>query len=122
MLQGMAPVLRPGAFVFRTVPDEGAALAAWPRAVAMFREDEGISLVEPADPDAPLAMAWITLTVHSALDGVGLTAGVSGALDAAGIACNMIAAHHHDHVFVPLDRAAEAVAVLVGLAAGAGGD
>lgn len=122
MLQGMAPVLRPGAFVFRTVPDEAAALAAWPRAVAMFREDEGVSLVEPANPEAPLAMAWITLTVNSALDGVGLTAGVSGALAAAGIACNMIAAHHHDHVFVPVDRASEASAVLLRLAAGAGGD
>ncbi len=122
MLQGMAPVRRPGAFTFRTISDEAAALAVWPRAVAMFREDEGISLVEPADPDAPLAMAWITLTVHSALDGVGLTAGVSGALAAAGIACNMIAAHHHDHVFVPVDRAGEASAVLLRLAAGAGGD
>ena len=45
------------------------------------------------------------LQVHSALDGVGLTAAVAGALAAAGIACNVIAAFHHDHLFVPAARA-----------------
>ena len=36
--------------------------------------------------------ARITLMVHSDLEGVGLTAAVSGALADAGIACNMVAA------------------------------
>jgi hypothetical protein len=65
-----------------------------------------------------LPMACITLTVQSALDGVGLTAAVSGALAEAGIPCNMVAAFHHDHVFVPEDRAGEALAILTALAAG----
>ncbi|HCH95585.1 MAG TPA: hypothetical protein DFK13_12220, partial [Erythrobacter sp.] len=63
--------------------------------------------------------ARITLTVHSDLEGVGLTSAVSGALADAGIACNMIAAFHHDHAFVPCPRAAEALDVLRALVAGA---
>jgi hypothetical protein len=57
------------------------------------------------------------LTVHSALDGVGLTAAVASALADAGIPCNMVAAFHHDHAFVPLDDAPRALAILQDLAA-----
>ena len=60
-------------------------------------------------------MRCITLNVYSSLEGVGLTAAVSAALGAQGIACNMIAAYHHDHVFVPADRAEEAMEVLLAL-------
>ena len=56
--------------------------------------------------------ARITLTVHSALEGVGLTAAVAGALAQAGIACNVVAGYHHDHLFVPWDRREEALAIL----------
>jgi uncharacterized protein len=63
-----------------------------------------------------LVMRQITLTVHSALDGVGLTAAVASALAAEGIACNMVAARHHDHVFVPEAQAQRALAVLERLA------
>ena len=62
-------------------------------------------------------MRRITLRVHSALDGVGLTAAVATALAGHGIACNMVAAFHHDHVFVPAARAEEALAILKTLAA-----
>jgi hypothetical protein len=61
--------------------------------------------------------AWITLRVHSALDAVGLTAAVSLALTDAGISCNVVAGFHHDHLFVPHTRAADAVRVLEALAA-----
>jgi uncharacterized protein len=59
-----------------------------------------------------MAMRRIVLEVFSALDGVGLTAAVAGALAAQGIPCNMIAAFHHDHVFVPAVMADRAIAVL----------
>jgi hypothetical protein len=62
-------------------------------------------------------MAMITLNVYSALDGVGLTAAVATALAKAGIACNMVAALNHDHVFVPSERREEALAVMLALQA-----
>ena len=90
-------------------------------ALATFREDEGVSAIVPArlaSEDAP-RFARITLRVHSDLEGVGLTAAVSGALADAGIACNMVAALRHDHAFVPAADAARALDVLEALQAGA---
>ena len=115
MVRGMAPRAVPGRFVFRTI--DGPGLPADARGA--FLEDEGWSVILPAGPGDPpdLVMAQITLGVHSALDGVGLTAAVSGALAQRGIPCNMVAAHHHDHVFVPEARLEEALAALDALAA-----
>ena len=86
-------------------------------AIATFREDEGVSAVVPAVQAEDMGIegpdfARITLMVHSDLEGVGLTAAVSGALADAGIACNMVAALHHDHLFVPAARGKEALALL----------
>jgi uncharacterized protein len=120
MIAGMSPRLVPGVFVFRTVDGEELARLL-PQARAVFREDEGVSVVVPGAPEDPLAMRQITLDVHSALDGVGLTVAVASALAAEGIPCNMIAAHHHDHVFVPAGQAERAVGVLRAVAAGGGG-
>jgi hypothetical protein len=121
MIQGMRPELRPGLWVF--VASDEPGLAA--RALGSFREAEGLSLILPLEiaegaglsVDHP--MRQITLGVVSALDGVGLTAAVAGALAGRGIACNMVAALRHDHAFVPADRAEEALEVLEALSAGA---
>ena len=56
--------------------------------------------------------ARITLQVHSSLTAVGLTARVADALAEAGISANMVAAIHHDHVFVPWERREESLAIL----------
>jgi hypothetical protein len=56
--------------------------------------------------------AWITLTVHSDLQAVGLTAAVATALAQSGISCNVVAAAFHDHIFVPVESAKEALSVL----------
>jgi len=61
----------------------------------------------------------ITLTVHSSLEAVGLTAAVAGALARQGISANVVAAFYHDHIFVPRDQAERAVAVLEKLGAAA---
>jgi len=78
-----------------------------------------VSLILPLgkhpDPASASPMRQITLNVFSSLDGVGLTAAVAMALAEVGIPCNMVAANHHDHVFVPSDRAEEAMACLLGL-------
>jgi hypothetical protein len=118
LLRGLDPDLVPGRFVFVSVPE--VPLGVDP--VAMVVEPEGRSLVLPAEAADSLGLrydfeaAMITLRVHSALDAVGLTAAVSSALATAGIACNVIAGYHHDHLFVPYHRAREAVTILGGLA------
>ena len=81
----------------------------------MIREEEGVTAIIAGDR-AGMPFARITLTVHSALEGVGLTAAVSGALAKAGIACNVVAGYHHDHLFVPWERRDEALGVLQRLA------
>lgn len=110
MLAGMAPLLDARRWGFVEV--EGAAPQD---AFALIREDEGTTAILP-DPAGDFAR--ITLTVHSALDGVGLTAAVSGALAERGIACNVVAAFHHDHLFVPWDRRDEGLELLRHLGAG----
>lgn len=123
MVAGMDPVLMPGDYCFCTLDGPPP-----PSALATFHEEEGLSVLLPVAEAAALGlpvdmpMRRITLRVYSALDGVGLTAAVAGALAARGIACNMIAARLHDHVFVPADRADEAVAVLRSLQSAARGD
>ena len=61
-------------------------------------------------------MRQITLMVHSALDGVGLTAAVANALAAEGCPCNVVAAYHHDHIFVAVQDADKAMKVLCKMA------
>jgi hypothetical protein len=119
LLSGMRPELRPGRYVFTTVAG-GVPDGVTP--VVTVAEDEGLTVVlrqEEADaaglPYGHVA-GWITLRVHSALEAVGLTAAVSRALADAGLSCNVIAGYHHDHLFVPYDRATLAVAVLEDLA------
>ncbi len=110
MIRQMNPVIVPGRWAFRTVA-EGELAGLLPVARAIFREDEGISVLVPAQA-GEVAMAQITLQVFSDLEGVGLTAAVSDVLAKAGIACNVIAATLHDHVFVPEASAARALVLL----------
>lgn len=120
MLAGMEPVVQPGLWVF-CILAAGSPLP--PEALASFVEAEGLSAILPIEvaarigADTAPAMRQITLTVHSALDGVGLTAGVAAALAEQAIPCNMVAAFHHDHVFVPEALAPQAMAALRALQA-----
>ena len=114
MIAGMDPALVPGDVAFASFPSADPGALAEAR--ALVREAEGVTLVlpfgHPALPEGALAMRQITLRVASALDGVGLTAAVATALAERDIPCNVIAGFHHDHLFVPADRAEEALEVL----------
>jgi hypothetical protein len=79
-------------------------------AFALIREAEGVTLIRPGS-----GWARITLGIHSSLAAIGLTAKVSAALAERGIGANVVAAFHHDHVFVPWDRRGEAMAALLEL-------
>jgi hypothetical protein len=118
MLEGMDPVLVEGEFIFCTTDNAEIAARGATMALGLFRETEGIALIlARADAvslgfDCNNPMRRIVLSVYSALDGVGLTAAVSSALGRNGIPCNLVAAYHHDHVFVPTGMADQAMAVL----------
>jgi hypothetical protein len=122
MISGMAPVLDPEIYHFCVLPGGMDQTSLKSQAIASFVEAEGLTLIltDRVAQDARLAsdlpMQRITLTVHSALDGVGLTAAVATALADAGIACNMVAAYHHDHAFVPAADAKRAIDILRALA------
>ena len=122
LISSMRPELAPGRFVFATIP-HGQGIPAGLAPVMLFREAEGTTLIVTAEEAAQAGLAGIfpcrqiTLTVHSALDAVGFLAAVTARLAAAGISTNAVAAYHHDHLFVPEHRAAEAVALLEAMAA-----
>ena len=119
MIGRMDPALDPQTWRFVPVaPDTAPQILG--SAIATFREREGISAIMPTAVADELGLGGpdfrrITLQVFSDLEGVGLTAAVSGALAQAGIACNMVAALHHDHAFVPAQRADEALSILLEL-------
>ncbi|MCB2377592.1 ACT domain-containing protein [Hymenobacter sp. BT635] len=121
LLRTLQPALQPGTYVFCTVATlDGIDVAD---AVGLFREAEGITLILPQSTADRLGLpysyraAWLTLTVHSSLEAVGLTAAFAQALAAAQISCNVVAAYYHDHIFVPAADADRALQVLRELAA-----
>ncbi|WP_149196359.1 ACT domain-containing protein [Luteimonas suaedae] len=119
MLAGLRVHARPGEYVFISAADADPGLVAV--AEACVREDEGLTCVlSRAEADARglrygFVAAWLTLDVHSALHAVGLTAAVADALAGDGIACNVLAGFHHDHLLVPADRRDDALATLARL-------
>jgi hypothetical protein len=121
MLASLDVEQRPGRFAFVT----GDYPALRPLAHAVVSEAEGTTYVATVDDAMAVGAAfefeaaWLTLTVWSSLEAVGLTATVSRALADAAIACNPIAGYHHDHLLVPFDRAEDAMRILRSLSANA---
>ncbi len=120
MLASLDVEQRPGRFTFVT----GEWPALRPVARATISESEGLTLVVTVEDavavGAPIDFeaAWLTLTVWSSLEAVGLTAAVSRVLADAGIACNALAGYHHDHLLVPFDRVDDAIRLLRALSSG----
>jgi hypothetical protein len=119
LLRTLNPRLNPGTYAFASlsVNEDAARLSP----VATFREAEGFTVIveesraREAALDVSFRAAWITLDVRSELYAVGLTAAVATALARAGISCNVVAATFHDHLFVPIERASDALAILKAL-------
>lgn len=117
LLAGMEPVLHGQAYGFAVWT--GGAMPFAP--FATVAEDEGLTVVaQLADMGRAgvVSEPWarISLTIHSDLAAVGLTAAFSAALAAEGISCNVVAGVYHDHLFVPWDRRFDAQAALERLA------
>jgi hypothetical protein len=116
LLRHAQPKLQAGDYVFVT-------LLEWPALsqsdiLMSFRESEGITLIleqaiaDKNDLQYEYVAAWITMEVNSALDAVGFTAAFATALGQQNISCNVVAAFHHDHLFVAKEDGARAVDVL----------
>lgn len=106
LLKEMRPVLHAQSYTFSVggvVPDD---------AFATVRETEGLTVIAPAESGE---WARISLSVHSSLSAVGLSAALSKALAQQDISCNIVAGYHHDHLFVPWQRRDEALAALIAL-------
>ena len=58
----------------------------------------------------------ITLTVHSSLEAVGFLAVITRKLAQHSISVNAVSAYHHDHLFVPVACAEEAMILLADMA------
>lgn len=122
LLATLAPELDAETYVFCTVSgDVYRASAAHLSPLATFREAEGVSLILRKDEALGAELTFrgtfrrITLTVHSSLHAVGLLAAVTAALADAEISANAVAAFYHDHLFVPSERADDALVVLKAL-------
>lgn len=116
LLQSLKPKLNEGDYVFISLPE----IVHISRADILFefKEAEGITIILTKEKAVHYKLAyefiasWITLTVHSALDAVGLTAAVANALTKHNISCNVVAAFYHDHIFVSIKDAYKAMSVL----------
>lgn len=117
LLASMTPELNPRRVAFLTFASHENPFPP-ASTICTFRESEGLTVVadlavaEETGHPIVFKAAWITLTVHSDFEAVGLTAAFAKTLGDAGISANVIAGAFHDHIFVPLERAEAAMAAL----------
>ena len=125
LIAQMSPSLDGQVWAFVSVDDVSSEYVA-EHALATFRETEGTTLIVPWERAEEFdvcsePMARITLSIHSSLEAVGLTAAVSQALASEAISANVVAGFYHDHIFVPQTSGERAVACLTLLSAAAEG-
>ena len=117
LLKSMSPAIQSGEFVFCTV-DGNISDYYQLNPLATFIEAEGLTLILSVEAANKAQLSFegkfkqITLTVHSSLEAVGLTAAVANKLSDKGISANVVAAYYHDHIFVQSEKAEEALLAL----------
>ena len=116
MIKGMTPKLNEGEYVFVTLSNVDHISRA--DTICEFKEEEGVTVIIAKQKADALQLpyeyiaSWITLEIHSSLEGVGLTALFSSELAKNNISCNVVAAYYHDHIFVDHKVGEKAVNVL----------
>jgi len=116
LIRSMQPELMKHEYVFITQPD--ARLAEKLDPVMIFKEAEGVSMIvlrEKAEQENlvyEFPCRMITINVHSALDAVGFLAAITRKLASLEMGANAVSAFYHDHLFVPADRAEDAMQAL----------
>lgn len=117
LLKTMSPELVEGNYVFCTVKGPLSDYASL-NPIATVQEKEGLTLILEelvainAKLDFDGVYSLISLTVHSSLDAVGLTAAFATKLTSHGISANVIAGYYHDHIFVQKKKTNDALAAL----------
>lgn len=117
LLASMSPEIMQGDYIFCSVQGEYSEFDHL-NPLASYRETEGLTLLISKEAavtnNIPFDTVFkgITLTVHSSLDAVGLTAAVAAKLTEHNISANVIAAYYHDHIFVQADKAELALIAL----------
>ncbi|MEZ2331600.1 ACT domain-containing protein [Mesorhizobium sp. RCC_202] len=121
LLASMTPHLFPDIYVFVTL-SSGASLPDGLEPVMRFGEREGTTLILPENQAKAAGLAgtfrcrMITLDIHSSLEAIGFLAAITTRLATAGMGVNPVSAFYHDHLFVPAERAEEALGLLRDLA------
>ncbi|HTD40934.1 MAG TPA: ACT domain-containing protein [Mucilaginibacter sp.] len=116
LLKNMTPKLNDGEYVFCTLPSITSLNPD--DIIGTFKEDEGWTVIlnkalaDKLNYKYSYVASWMTLTIHSSLEAVGLTAAFSQALANASISCNVVAAYYHDHIFVAQQDVDKAMKVL----------
>lgn len=117
VLKIMKPKIQPGEYIFCVV-SEAKFRTMNIKALCTFKEKEGISAIldrPSADGNAiQYSSVWkmISLSVNSSLESIGMLAAISTRFAKERIPLNVISAYHHDHLFVPVQFAEKAMALL----------
>ena len=118
LLSSMSATLIDGIYVFVTLKDGSLPTSVTPR--MMFQESEGTTYIilqsdaQTHNIAAEFPSRMITLNIHSALEAVGFMARIATELAKHNMGVNPVSAFYHDHLFVPADRAKDAMDVLAG--------
>ena len=117
-LKNLNPVLLEGEYVFCTFLSSIYGDHNKLNPIASFNEKEGLTLVVKKE-SAKLnnlefndTFKCISLNLISNLTSVGLTALISKVLADNEISANIYAGYYHDHIFVPLEKANDALKLL----------
>ena len=117
----MEPVLDERDFVFCSFPTLDWDQMRELNPIGIFHEKEGVTFIldtkNAVDKKIDYLSVYrlITLNVHSSLEAVGLTAAFSAKLTEKNISANVIAAYYHDHIFVPKEKAEQALNAILEL-------
>lgn len=121
LIKSMEPVLHDDTYVFATVDEQFDTRLAQP--LMTFYEQEGITLILTKARASEIELPYefpcrmITLNIHSSLDAVGFLARITQRLASIQIGVNPVSGFYHDHLFVPAERAEDALAELLSMTA-----
>jgi len=121
LIKSMKPELNEGQYIFATFNPGYSFQIPIEDILMVFREKEGMTLIMSVELalkhnlKAEILFSWITLSIHSSLTAVGLTAAFSAALAEKNISCNVVAGYYHDHIFVDYKDAEDAMTALLQL-------